>query len=121
MTISLYAARQEHLTELSVGNILAKSAWKLALETWKELVEDENNPDTMMSVSVETKHLANKWSTIDKDAKAYIQNGGNTKSGPAAIAEPKYFDLYMGMSHANMELFWGGSQLFIQIPVPLTS
>ncbi|RKO90696.1 hypothetical protein BDK51DRAFT_31414 [Blyttiomyces helicus] len=88
----------EHLTEFTVGNLPAKGAWKLVLETWKEHVEDIDDRDPMImlaTIEVETKHLVNKWATIDKDAKAYIQNGGTIKNGVANIPEPKYFDLYM--------------------------
>ncbi|RKO88237.1 hypothetical protein BDK51DRAFT_42355 [Blyttiomyces helicus] len=52
MIVNLYAARQEHRTEFTLGNVLAKGAWKSVLETWKELVEDDDNPDTMASVLV---------------------------------------------------------------------
>ncbi|RKO93916.1 hypothetical protein BDK51DRAFT_43266 [Blyttiomyces helicus] len=40
-----------------------------------------------------TEHLVNKWATIDHDA--YIQTGVSTKSGAAAILEPKYYNLYV--------------------------
>ncbi|RKO85864.1 hypothetical protein BDK51DRAFT_34303 [Blyttiomyces helicus] len=69
-------------------------------------VEDDEDPDTMVSVlimlatiEVETKHLVYMWATINKDAKAYIQNRGTTKSGAAAIPEHKCL--------GNMEFFFG--------------
>ncbi|RKO88250.1 hypothetical protein BDK51DRAFT_39300 [Blyttiomyces helicus] len=81
-----------------------KRSMKSVLETWKELVEDDDDPGTRW---FETKHLVNERATIRKDSKVYIQNGGTTKSGMAAIPEPKYFNLYMGTSLANMEFFGG--------------
>ncbi|RKO94443.1 hypothetical protein BDK51DRAFT_29849 [Blyttiomyces helicus] len=95
-----------HLAEFTVGNVWAKGAWKSLLETWKELVDDEDNPDTMImlaTIEVETKDLVKRWATIDKDAEAYIQNRGATKTGAAAILEHKYFNLYMDMTLANLE------------------
>ncbi|RKO94074.1 hypothetical protein BDK51DRAFT_51305 [Blyttiomyces helicus] len=96
--INLYAARQEHLTQFTAGNVPAKGAWKLVLATWKELVEDDNDPDIMMmhsTIEVETKHLVNKWATSNKHTNAYIRSGITTRTSAAAIPEPKYFDLCM--------------------------
>ncbi|RKO91481.1 hypothetical protein BDK51DRAFT_32826 [Blyttiomyces helicus] len=106
MIINLYAARQEHLTEYTIGNVPAKGAWKLVLETWKELVQDDNDPDMMImlaTIEVETKNLANKWATVDKDAKAYILKGGTNKRGVEALPEPKcLFDFFEGGGVANV-------------------
>ncbi|RKO92332.1 hypothetical protein BDK51DRAFT_42511 [Blyttiomyces helicus] len=95
--INLYGAREEHLTEFTVGNVPSKGAWKLVLETRRQLVEDNDDPDTMIMlaiIEVETKHLVNNWAMVDKDTKAYFQNGGTTESGAADIPEPKFSDLY---------------------------
>ncbi|RKO92414.1 hypothetical protein BDK51DRAFT_40795 [Blyttiomyces helicus] len=98
MFTNLYAARQKHLPEFTVGNVPAKGPWKLVLEIWKEFVDDDGDPDMMImlaTIEAETKHPVNKWAKINGDAKAYIQNGNTTKSCAAAIPEPKYFDLFM--------------------------
>ncbi|RKO87666.1 hypothetical protein BDK51DRAFT_31087 [Blyttiomyces helicus] len=57
-----------------------------------------NLPSCSQQSRFETKHLVNERATIRKDTKAYIQNEGTTKSGMAAIPEPKYFNLYMEIS-----------------------
>ncbi|RKO86752.1 hypothetical protein BDK51DRAFT_49386 [Blyttiomyces helicus] len=58
----------------------------------------------LVTIEVETKHLVNKWATINKDVKAYTQNRETTKRGAAAIPEPKYFDLFMDAVGAAVDV-----------------
>ncbi|RKO93655.1 hypothetical protein BDK51DRAFT_26015 [Blyttiomyces helicus] len=85
--INSYEAREEHLTEFSVGNVPEK---ELILHWYLMGLQI-----MLATIKVVTKHLVNKWAMIDKDKKAYIQNGGTTKSRAAALPEAKYFYLYM--------------------------
>ncbi|RKO93239.1 hypothetical protein BDK51DRAFT_25465 [Blyttiomyces helicus] len=100
-------------------NVLAKGPWKSVLETSKDLVEDDNDPNIMVivlimfaTIKVETKHLANRWATLDKHAKGYIQNRGTTKIGLAGTHVLRSLHGYLPCKYGFFSLGGDGNRLF---------
>ncbi|RKO88587.1 hypothetical protein BDK51DRAFT_27409 [Blyttiomyces helicus] len=85
---NIFKAHTGHLKEFTVGNQTAKGAWGKVAMTWKEFVDDEDNPQTigvLTTIEVEGKHLMTKWAQIDKEMKTYIANWAQTKAAPLIL------------------------------------